>query len=201
MPYRGSSDTRVCAAPYRLPVTFTVGEGLAPPETFPIISLYHAEHINLSVGYGACDVPKPFLSMTPKRGANACFRREDQRSSENDGRFIDRKRWIGYKRSCHAVRRQAVALSQSRTQGPHNSPSYGERRSRNARSRHTNRICLPSKARDDDGALLHGSCKPNQLTHGCCNQNQDFDSTSTDLDNSSSAVPYKTHISFTTIVL
>ena len=89
----------------------TVGEAPqprnAPPETFPIISLYHAEHINLSVGYGACDVPKPFLSMTPKRGANACFRREDQRSSENDGRFIDRKRRIGYKRSCHAVRRQA----------------------------------------------------------------------------------------------
>ena len=87
--------------------TSIVGEGLAPPESFPIISLYHAEHINLSVGYGACDVPKPFLSMTPKRGANACFRRDDHWSSENDGCFIDRKRRIGYKRSCHAVRRQA----------------------------------------------------------------------------------------------
>jgi hypothetical protein len=61
--------------------TYIVGEGLAPPETY--------------------------VKMTLICGVNACFRREDQRSSENDGRFIDRKRRIGYKRSCHAVRRQA----------------------------------------------------------------------------------------------
>ena len=47
------------------------------------------------------------------------------------------------------------------------------------------------------GALLHGSCKPNQLTHGCCNQNQDFDSTSKDLDNSSKALPYKSYATST----
>ena len=30
---------------------------------------------------------------------------------------------------------------------------YGERRSRNTRSRHTNRICLPSAASDDETQL------------------------------------------------
>ena len=67
--------------PYDQHCSGFVGEKLAPPETY--------------------------VKMTLIRGANACFRREDQRSSENDGRFIDRKRRIGYKRSCHAVRRQA----------------------------------------------------------------------------------------------
>ena len=61
--------------------TYNVGEGLAPPETY--------------------------VKMTLICGANACFRRDDHWSSEHDGRFIDRKRRIGYKRSCHAVRRQA----------------------------------------------------------------------------------------------
>ena len=58
----------VGADPCKSAVTFIVGEGLAPPETFPIISFYHAEHINLSVGYGACDVPKPF-DQRPAAGA------------------------------------------------------------------------------------------------------------------------------------
>ena len=117
-PCRGSSKP----LPYKSVEMFTVGEGCsplgrrhevtvgeapqprnAPPETFPIISLYHAEHINLSVGYGACDVPKPFLSMTPKRGANACFRRE------NAGRYHDRKREIENTRFSHAVCRTRVS--------------------------------------------------------------------------------------------
>ena len=51
--------------------------------------------------------PETYVKMTLICGANACFRREDYWSSENDERFIDRKCRIGYKRSCHAVRRQA----------------------------------------------------------------------------------------------
>ena len=35
---------------------------------------------------------------------------------------------------------------------------FGERTNRHTRSRHTNRICLPSSASDDE----HGSCLPNQ---------------------------------------
>ena len=37
--------------------------------------------------------------------------------------------------------------------GPRNASRCGERRSRGARSRHTNRICLPRRANDDDVAI------------------------------------------------
>ena len=37
--------------------------------------------------------------------------------------------------------------------GPRHALRVGERRSRHTRSRHTNRICLPSTARDDDVAI------------------------------------------------
>ena len=51
--------------PYDQRCSEFVGEGLAPPETFPIILLYHAEHINLSVGYGIYDVPHVWLRCCP----------------------------------------------------------------------------------------------------------------------------------------
>ena len=38
-----------------------VGEGLDPPETFPFYVCCARSKSNPSVGYGACDVPKPFL--------------------------------------------------------------------------------------------------------------------------------------------
>ena len=178
-PCRGSSDTRVCADPYNFTATSTVGEGCsplgrrhevtvgeaspprnAPPETFPIISLYHAKHINLSVGYGACDVPKPFLSMTPKRGANACFRREDHWSSENDGRFIDRKRRIGYKRSCHAVRRQAPYPTKRTSPQP--TLFINQRPAAGCRKRHP----LQIHCNDDDAHILctHSSTISYEMT-------------------------------------
>ena len=62
----------------------SVGEGLAPPETFPIISLYHAEHINLSVGYGACDVPN----------LSAPSRSHAEQISASVGMFLSRRRHL-----------------------------------------------------------------------------------------------------------
>ena len=41
--------------------------------------------------------------------------------------------------------------------GPRNALRFGERRSRHVRSRHTNRICLPNTASDDDGTVAFNS--------------------------------------------
>ena len=44
-----------------------VGEGLDPPATFPFDHFIMRSKSNLSVGYGACDVPKPFAKRHSQR--------------------------------------------------------------------------------------------------------------------------------------
>ena len=84
----------------------TVGKGL-----HDVLSRVQSERVSIQI---VCvrhleRHPETYVKMTLIRGANACFRREDHWSSKNDGRFIDRKCRIGYKRSCHAGRRTRVS--------------------------------------------------------------------------------------------
>ena len=46
-----------------------------------------------------------------------------------------------------------VIVSEQPIGAPNTPLRVGERRSRHMRSRHTNRICLPNTARDDDVAI------------------------------------------------
>ena len=59
--------------------------------------------------------------------------------------FVWRRLWM-------EMSGKSCALMKSRNQQkgePRKVPLFGERRSRDARTRHTNRICLPSTANDD----------------------------------------------------
>ena len=48
----------------------------APPENLSVQGHPTAEQITFSVGYGACDVPQLFRTISLKCGTNTCFRRD-----------------------------------------------------------------------------------------------------------------------------